>query len=186
MINKDLENEYELVAQALFQKDFLHIYHGSLSVRTDDDKFLINKKDSLFTENHFTIEIHFSEDISWKEASIDADIHSKVYQSLPEAKCIAQIFPANVVTYSLYHKKFKPIDYIGELHIGELDIIHSIDYKHWKDQADSLIAQEFLSNNIVIVKGIGAFIYDRDLRELAKKASILEKSAKILLKSKGI
>ncbi len=186
MVTKDLEKEYRIVSQSLFQKEFLHLYHGSLSVRTDEDKFLINKTSALFSEENSTIEIHFKEDISWKEAHIDADIHSKVYQELPHAKCITQIFPINLVTYSLYHKKFKPIDYVGSFHIGELDIIHSIDYKHWKDKADSLIAQQFFSRDIVIVKGIGAFIYDRDLRNLAKKASILEKSAQILLKSKGI
>jgi L-fuculose-phosphate aldolase len=186
MISKDLENEYKIVSNALFQKDFLHIYHGSLSVRTNDDKFLINKRASIFSEENSTIEVHFAEDISWKEASIDADIHSKVYQSIADVKCITQVFPLNLVTYSLYYKKFKPIDYIGELNIGELDIIHSVDYKHWKDQADSIIAHEFLSSDIVIIKGIGAFIYDRDLRNLARKASILENSAKILLKSKGI
>jgi L-fuculose-phosphate aldolase len=186
MVSKDLENEYKIVSQALFQKDFLHIYHGSLSVRTNDDKFLINKRASIFSELNSTIEVHFAEDISWKESSIDTDIHSKVYQTIPEAKCITQIFPVNLVTYSLYYKKFKPVDYIGEFLIGELDIIHSVDYSHWKDQSDSIITHEFLSKDVVIIKGIGAFIYDRDLRSLARKASILENSAKILLKSKGI
>ena len=185
-MKEKIKKDYELVLDTLFNKGLFHIYQTSFSVRTENDRFIINKQDSIFTENDIFTEIHYQEDLSWKEASLDAKIHSYIYQKISTAKCIAHIFPTNLVTYSLYHHQFKPLDYYGDTVIGKKEIYDIEDYENFIEQVESIIYPKLKNENIFIIKGYGAYIYDRDLKELAKKASILENSANILLKIKHV
>jgi L-fuculose-phosphate aldolase len=163
-----------------------HIYQTSFSIRTENDKFLINKNDALFLEEEIFTEIHYKKDLSWQEASNDANIHSFIYQKISTAKCIAHIFPINLVTYSLYHRQFKALDFYGETIIGKKKIYEITDINHFNEEVENIVQKNILKDSIVIIKGYGAYLYDRDLKELAKKASILENSAKILLKIRNV
>lgn len=186
MIKEKMVSEYKAVSKALFLKGFFHIYHGSISLRTDDDKFMINQKDELFSEPKLYTEVHYQRDLSWNDSSKDTEIHAIIYQKIPMAKCIAHIFPTSLVTYSLFHRKIKPIDYFGDQLIGTKPIHDFKAYSDWEDQADAVIATRLKDDNIMIIKGFGAFIWERNLKQLAKKASILENSAKILLTAKQL
>ena len=44
MVSKTLLDEYNLIAQELFKKNFLNIGIGSLSLKLKADQMLINKK----------------------------------------------------------------------------------------------------------------------------------------------
>ncbi len=184
-MKEQIKKEYQLILDILIRKQMFHIYQTSFSVRTENDRFIINKKDALFTENNMFTEIHYQPDLSWQEASIDTNIHSYIYQKVSNAKCIAHIFPINLVTYSLYHHRFNPIDFYGKNLIGKKDI-YDIQNENILEQIERIIYPKLEDENIFILKGYGAYIYDRDLKELAKKASILENSAKILLKIKQV
>ena len=185
-MKEKIKEEYELILETLLQKRFFHTYQTSFSVRTENDRFIINKKDSVFKEDDMFVEIHYKEDLSWREASRDSHIHSYIYQKVSTAKCIAHIFPINLVTYSLYHHQFKPLDYYGQTIIGRKEIYEIDEIDNFKEQVENIIYPKVQNENIFIIKGYGAYLYDRDLKELAKKASILENSAEILLKIKHV
>jgi L-fuculose-phosphate aldolase len=185
-VKEEIKKDYEKILKTLIQKGMFHIYQTSFSIRTQNDKFLINKNDALFLEEDIFTEIHYKKDLSWQEASNDANIHSFIYQKISTAKCIAHIFPINLVTYSLYHRQFKALDFYGENIIGKKKIHEITDTNHFIEEVENIVQKNIINDEIVIIKGYGAYIYDRDLKELAKKASILENSAKILLKIKNI
>jgi len=185
-MKETIKKDYEIILDTLFQKGLFHTYQTSFSVRTENDRFIINKKDVVFTENNLFTEVHYKEDLSWKEASRDINIHSYIYQKVSTAKCIAHIFPINLVTYSLYHHQFKPLDFYGQNVIGKKEIYEIEDIENFEEQLESIIYPKVSIENIFIIKGYGAYLYDRDLKELAKKASILENSANILLKIKQV
>jgi len=185
-MKEQLKKEYENILNILFEKGLFHIYQTSFSIRTENDRFIINKKDALFGETNIFTEIHYKEDLAWREASNDAKIHAFIYQKIPNAKCIAHIFPINLVTYSMYHQYFKPLDFYGQNIIGKKDIYEIDDIDNFKEQLERIVLAKLKEDNIFIIKGYGAYIYDRDPKELAKKASILENSAKILLKIRQV
>jgi L-fuculose-phosphate aldolase len=185
-MTETIKKEYEVILDTLFQKGLFHTYQTSFSVRTENDRFIINKKDAVFTEKDIFTEVHYMKDLSWNEASRDINIHSYIYQKVSTAKCIAHIFPVNLVTYSLYHHQFKPLDYYGMSVIDKKEIYEIEDIDNFEEQIENIIYPRVLKENIFIIKGYGAYIYDRDLKELAKKASILENSANILLKIKHV
>jgi L-fuculose-phosphate aldolase len=185
-LKEKLKEVYEDILELLIRKEMFHIYQTSFSIRTENDKFLINKKDALFLKDEFFIEVHYKKDLSWNIASDDVNIHSFIYQKMPIAKCIAHIFPINLVTYSLYHRQFKPIDFYGESIVGNQKIFLIEDIKYAKEEIENIIKKNIIYNDVIIIRGYGAYIFDRDEKELAKKASVLENSAKILLKAKDI
>jgi len=185
-VKEEIKKDYERILETLTKKGMFHIYQTSFSIRTENDKFVINKNDALFLEAEMFTEIHYKEDLSWQTASADANIHSFIYQKISTAKCIAHIFPINLVTYSLYHRQFKPLDFYGESIIGNKKIYEVNDEKHFTEEVENIVQKNILKDNIIIIKGYGAYIYDRDLKELTKKASILENSSKILLKVRNV
>ena len=185
-MKEEIKKDYEKILKILTQKGMFHIYQTSFSIRSENDKFLITKSDALFLEEEMFTEIHYKKDLSWKEVSSDANIHSFIYQKISTAKYVAHIFPVNLVTYSLYHRQFKALDFYGENIIGKKKIYEINDSKHFIEEVENVVQKNILKDEIVIIKGYGAYIYDRDLKELAKKASILENSSKILLKVKNV
>ena len=185
-MKEEIKNEYKKILNLLRNKGMFHIYQTSFSIRTENDKFIINKKDALFADNEMFIEVHYKEDLSWQIASDDVDIHSFIYQKVSHAKCIAHIFPINLVTYSLYHSQFRPIDFFGQTIIGKKKIFEIKNKNYHIEEVSNIIQKEIINNDIIIIKGYGAYIFDRDVKDLAKKASILENSSQILLKIQSI
>jgi L-fuculose-phosphate aldolase len=185
-MKETIKKDYELILDTLFQKGLFHTYQTSFSVRTENDRFIINKRDIIFTEKDIFTEVHYKEDLSWKEASHDIHIHSHIYQRISTAKCIAHIFPINLVTYSLYHHKFKPLDFYGKKVIGAKEIYEIENINNINEEIEKIIYPKMFNENVFIIQGYGAYLFDRDLKELAKKASILENSATILLKVKNV
>ncbi len=181
-MKENMKKDYKLVLNTLFEKNLFHIYQSSFSIRTENDRFMINKKDTIFCEEDIFTEIHYKKDLSWQDASKDAHIHSYIYQKVSTAKCIAHIFSTNLVAYSLYHNSFNPIDYYGINIIGRQNIYNLQNHNNLSNQIENIIFPKLQSNNIFIIKGYGAYLYERDVKELAKKALILENSAQILLK----
>ena len=49
-MQKYLLEDLKHVSLSMFRKDFIGIYHGSLSARIEHNKFFINKKDAIFDD----------------------------------------------------------------------------------------------------------------------------------------
>ena len=182
MVVSTLKDEYLLIASELFRKNFIHIGLGSISLKLKADKMIINKKLKHISESDFIKTLHIlKEDMSWEEATEDIKVHSKIYEQIPSAKAIVHIFPQNVITYSLKRDNaLKPVDYLGKKYLGKVKIIE-INSKQWDENEEFLIAKELKKTDILIIKGHSVYIKGRDLRELLKKAVVLDNSASVLL-----
>jgi len=183
-VHKYLLNDLKHVSLSMFRKDFIGIFHGSLSARIEQDKFFINKKNTIFDDvkdNDF-LELYSKKDYRWKEASLDAYIHLHIYQNINEAKYVCYSMPPFLTAYSLVHDKIIPKDYFGSKKFGSIEIYNPKQFEDWYERADIEIYRYMKEkkSNIMIIKGYGIYAYDRDMLQLAKTIALIENSCKLL------
>ncbi len=185
MNRANLKNKLSVLALSMFRKDFFGIYHGSISAKTETNRFIINTKEAIFDalDDMSMIELYFKKDYRWNQASIDAGIHYSIYSQVSEAKFICFSMPQFTTAYSLQHDQITPKDYFGHTEIGTIDVIDPKQFDDWYDRADSEIAYYLQTNktNIMVIRGYGVYAYSRDIHEMAKKLAILEKSCRLLM-----
>lgn len=173
------------LALSMFRKDFFGIYHGSISAKTETNRFIINTKEAVFDalDAEHLIQLYFKKDYRWNQASIDASIHFGIYSQISEAKFICFSMPPFTTAYSLEHNIIAPKDYFGFKEIGSIEIFDPKKFENWYDRAESEIAHYFQTNktNIMVIRGYGVYAYSRDIHEMAKRLSILEKSCRLLM-----
>jgi L-fuculose-phosphate aldolase len=185
MSKEHLTKQLQSFALSLFRKDFLGIYHGSLSAKTEKNRFLINTKEAVFDalENKDLIELYFKQDYRWNQASIDAAIHHSIYSNISEAKFISFTIPPYTTAYALNHNIILPQDYFASKLFGTIEIIDPKNFDNWYERAPSEILNYFKEekNNIIVIRGYGVYAYNRDLHEMIKLLATLEKTSQLLL-----
>ncbi|ABB44567.1 conserved hypothetical protein [Sulfurimonas denitrificans DSM 1251] len=185
-MNKEhLTNKLSSLALSMFRKDFFGIFHGSISAKTESNRFIINTKEAIFDalDNSSLIELYYKKDYRWNQASIDSNIHHSIYSQISDAKFICFSMPPFTTAYSLDHNVIIPRDYFGYSEIGSIDIFDPRNFDDWYERASSEIAYYFQSkkSDIMVIRGYGVYTYNRDIHEMAKKIAILEKSCRLLL-----
>lgn len=183
-MEKYLKKELEHASNSMFIKNFMGIFHGSISVKVEEGRFIINSKDAVFNDlkDDDFITLFDKKDYRWSNASMDADIHRKIYQNISEAKYISYTMPPFITSFSLTNELFKPKDYFGSTMIGELSIYDPKDYESWYQRADDEIYKSLkkCNSDLLIIKGYGLFSYNRDLKTMIKRIAILENSCKLI------
>ena len=180
-----LKTQLSTLALSMFRKDFFGIYHGSISAKTESNRFIINTKEAIFDalDENSIIELYFKKDYRWNQASIDSNIHFSIYSQISEAKFVSFSMPPFTTAYSLEHNIITPKDYFGYKELGSIEIIDPKQFDDWYDRAQSEIAYYFQTKktNIMIIRGYGVYAFNRDLHEMAKTLAILEKSCRLLM-----
>ncbi len=185
-MNKDnLKKKLSTLALSMFRKDFFGIFHGSISAKTESNRFIINTKEAIFDALDSTtlIELYYKKDYRWNQASVDSDIHHSIYSQISDAKFICFSMPPFTTAYSLDHNIITPKDYFGYMEIGSIEIVDPRNFDDWYERASSEIAYYFQSRktDIMVIRGYGVYTFNRDIHEMAKKIAILEKSCRLLL-----
>lgn len=185
MNRSNLKRQLSTLSLSLFRKDFFGIYHGSISAKTESNRFIINTKEAVFddiVENNL-IELYFKKDYRWNQASIDSKIHFGIYSQISDAKFISFSMAPFTSAYALDHNIISPKDYFGHREIGSIEIFDPKQFDDWYDRAESEITYYFQTKktNIMVIRGYGVYAYNRDLHEMAKQLAILEKSCRILM-----
>ena len=185
MIDKNIVKHLSDISLTLFRKNFFGIYHGSISKKIDNNTFIINKKNAIFDEmdtNSFCKLIMNNSDYSWKLASLDVKIHNVIYSQIHEAKYIACGMPPYTTAYALEHNNIILEDYFGQITFNKILVHDPDDFKTWYDrnhiEIPTLMKES--GNNILVIKGVGVYVYDRDMNELVKRIAILENSCRLL------
>ena len=185
MIEKNTTKLLTDISLALFRKNFFGIYHGSISSKIDHNTFAINTKDAIFDEIDETSLCKLkmnTNDYSWKIASIESDVHNAIYNQIHEAKYVSCGMPPYTTAYTLSHDYIEFDDYFGKLVLGKLKVYDPKDFETWQDRA-ALEVTKFLkqsNSNIMLIRGVGVYVYDRDINEMIKKIAILENGCRIL------
>ncbi len=176
--------ELKAASLSMFSKNFVGIFHGSISAKVEDGKFIINSRDAIFDhlENDDFIELYTKKDYRWTNASIDADIHLNIYQNVSEAKYIAYTMAPFMTAYAMKHDNIVPKDYFGDQMIGTLQVYDPGNFDTWYDRAKDEVYRYFAKSDsdMMIIRGYGLYAHCRDLNTLIKKIAILENSCKIL------
>lgn len=179
-----LKSKLVSFSHAMFQKDFFGIYHGSVSAKSDQKRFIINTKESVFDQmaTDELIELYFHKDYRWKEASIDADIHLNIYLQISDAKFVTFSMPPYATAFSLKNDRIEPLDYFGHAEFGAVPVYDPKSFDKWYERAATEIPYYFLNaeTNLMVIRGYGVFAYNRDLHAMVRQLSILENSARFL------
>ena len=115
MNRSHLKKKLSTLSLSMFRKDFFGIYHGSISAKTESNRFIINTKEAIFdaiNEDNL-IELYFKKDYRWNKASMDSNIHHSIYSPMSDAKFICFTMPPFTTAYSLDHNIITPKDYFG-------------------------------------------------------------------------
>lgn len=185
MIDQSIIRLLSDLSFSMFSKNFFGIYHGSLSAKIDQNNFMINTKDAVFDnidENSFCSLNMNKQDFRWNIASMEAHVHSTIYTNIHEAKYIAFGMPIYTTSYSLVNDTIIFEDYFGKTMFGEISIYNPGDFDTWYKR-NALEITKYLKNspnNMMVIKGVGTYVYDRDIHELVKKIAILENSCRLL------
>jgi len=185
MIDKHIVQHLADISLALFRKNFFGIHHGSISKKVDHSSFIINKRDAIFDEidekalTQLKMNIH---DYSWDQASIEAIIHSAIYTQIHEAKFISCGMPPYTTALSLKAEKIVCEDYFAKTLFGEIEVHDPGEFSDWYErnyiEVPKLLKES--ENNLIVIKGVGVYVYDRDMNNLVKKVAILENSSRLL------
>jgi L-fuculose-phosphate aldolase len=182
-----LTKELKAASLSMFSKNFVGIFHGSISAKVEDGKFIINSRDSVFDhlEDDDFIELYTKKDYRWTDASIDADIHLNIYQNISEAKYISYTMAPFMTAYAMKHESVIPKDYFGNQMIGEIPVYDPGDFNTWYTRAQDEVYRYFseCDCDMMLIRGYGLYTHSRDLVTLIKKIAILENSCKILNRS---
>lgn len=181
-------NALSTVALSMFRKDFFGIFHGSISARIELDKFLINTKDAIFDNLDLdtTVCLNFNKDYRWNDASLDSDIHSLIYQNISDAKFIAYAMPPFLMSYMFENEYLIPKDYFGVTNLKNIKIYDPKNFDDWYERADVEISRYFVDTkqDLMLIRGYGIYAHSRELKDLAKRISIVENSCRVLIRSK--
>lgn len=179
-ITKDIKN----VALAMFRKNFLGVFHGSISAKIEKNRIIINKKSAIFDDlsEDKIIQLSSKKDYRWEEASIDASIHFNIYKNIPEAKFICYAMPPFTSAYALTHDIIIPKDYFGGKKFDSIEVYNPKNFEDWYERADIEIPKYMKENktDTIIIRGYGIYTYDRDIFQIAKNIAILENSCRVL------
>ncbi len=185
MIEKKTISLLTNLSLTMFRKNFFGIYHGCISAKINQDSFVINKADAIFDEMNEKsfCELNLNnQDYRWNIASIESDIHATIYRNIHEAKYIAFGMPIYTTAYTFNTDIIKFDDFFGKTIFGEIKVYDPGDFSSWYDR-NSLEITKYLketNNNVMVIKGVGTYIYDRDINEMVKKIAILENSCRLL------
>lgn len=185
MIDQNHVEQLSKLSLTLFRKNFFGIYHGAISAKLDHNNFIINTSDAIFdemSEKSFCELNMLNKDYRWKIASIEAQIHSHIYTNIHEAKYIAFGVPIYTTAYTFEHDEIILSDYFGKTTFGSIKVIDPGDFSTWYDRNASEITKYLkdTNNHIMVIRGIGMYVYDRDINELVKKVAIIENSCRLL------
>ena len=157
MNKQHLKNKLSVLSLSMFRKDFFGIYHGSISAKTESNRFIINTKEAIFDalDDNSLIELYFKKDYRWNQASVDSNIHFSIYSQISDAKFISFTMPPFTTAYSLEHNIITPKDYFGYKELGSIEIFDPKQFDDWYDRAKSEIAYYFQTNktNLIVVRG---------------------------------
>ncbi|MCR4941777.1 MAG: class II aldolase and adducin N-terminal domain-containing protein [Campylobacter sp.] len=178
------------VSLAMFRKNFIGVFHGSISARIEGNQFLINKQNAIFDDlqDSDLALLTSKQDYRWNEASLDAYIHLNIYKNINEAKFVCYAMPHYTTAYSLDHTTIVPRDYFGYMNFGKINVHDPKQYEDWYERADTEIYRYLVDNhtNMIVIRGYGVYIYARTASQVAKQIAILENSAKLLMLTKEV
>lgn len=185
MIDKSIVKHLSEISLTLFRKNFFGIYHGSISKKVDHDSFVINTKDAIFDEiNEGSLsKLQMSyKDYSWNVASIEAEIHKTIYNEIHESKYIVCGMPPYTCAYTLLNDEIRFEDYFGKMAYDTIKVYDPGDFSTWFERSKTKVPAllKHSSNNLIIIKGVGVYVSDRDMNNLIKKVAILENSCRLL------
>lgn len=188
MDKNQIIKEIQEVSLAMFRKNFLGIFHGSISAKIEKDRMIINKKDAIFDGlcEDKLIELSSKKDYRWEDASVDANIHLNIYKNIREAKFICYAMPPFTTSYALTHDMIIPKDYFGAKEFDSLEVYSIKHFDDWYERAEIEIPRYLKEHktNIMVIRGYGTYAYARDMFHIAKTVALLENSCRVLYYAK--
>jgi len=172
-IKQDLVRHY----QWLRQYGLNDSHSGNASVRDGDTVWVTPSGAGADTlQPQALIACQFTGNVS-EGASLDAPLHTQVYQRNPSATAVLHSHGPYSVAMTMNGKDFNPIDFEGQYYFDRVPVT-VIDYARYLDEAADIVAATLATHPIMIVRGHGVYAQAKSLNLAYKWTCSLEMSAK--------
>jgi L-fuculose-phosphate aldolase len=90
--------------------------------------------------------------------------------------------PPYTCAYALLHDEIIFEDYFGKITFDRIVVHDPGDFSSWLDRSNKEIPMllKRSPNSLIVIKGVGVYVSDRDMNNLIKKVAILESSCRLL------
>ena len=190
-VSAQIIDQITKVSRCMFNAGLFGIFHGSISGRISQEKFVVNRRNAILdsVDESALILLDINYDYRYNDASMDAYIHAGIYESFSEAKFIVFAAPPAVIAFSLKNTTLNPSDYFGFIGLSQsVPILDPKDYETWEERANVDIVR-FLKQSqqeFVIIRGYGIYAFGRDLTYVAKLIALIEHSCHIITLSQPL
>jgi L-fuculose-phosphate aldolase len=113
-------------------------------------------------------------------ASLDAPLHQRIYQTVPEAGAVLHSHGPYTVAMTLGGEDFVPPDFEGQYYFGRVPVI-GIPYSDYVLQAPERVSDALRGHRVAVVRGHGVYARAQSLGLAYKWTCSLELSAKTAL-----
>ena len=178
-IKQDLVRYYHWLRQYGYNDS----HSGNASCR-DGDTFWVTPSgccaDTLQADQLIHCELN---DSPSQGASLDAILHSRVYQNTPASAAVLHSHGAYSVAMTMNGEDFFPVDFEGQFYFDRIPVI-TIAYDKYLEQAAEAVSQALGDHKIVVVRGHGVYAAAESINLAYKWTCSFELSAKTFFLAK--
>ena len=190
MIDEYFVNILQKSSKVFYDRGFIGLYHGAISARNTQQSFIINSKNASLNalDKEGLMELDFNPSKVWENASLEANIHAKIYNKVASAKFITSISANSIIAASLVFDEIVPMDYVGQMLYKKIPIYDPKSFVDWYNRAPHELSEYFkkTKEQIIIIKGVGLYSINRDLDNMIRNVVIINKTCEVLLAYENI
>ncbi len=175
---KQLKNEIISIGQLLWQKDLVSGRNGNISLRVDEQKFLLSCHGSalgfLKPEDLLLLDSD-GKVLEDGEVSTEKNLHLAIYNNLPSIKAVIHTHTPYINAYYAVNEKLTPFTFETRLYLGEIKSVTQDTPAITKVEP---VIEALRKNNICVIKNHGAVAVGDNLLDCFFMIQALEEAVK--------
>jgi L-fuculose-phosphate aldolase len=171
--------EFERIGKRLFAEHLVGGNFGNISVRNNDDGFLIKRTGAYLDIAGDPVFVPISGEVP-REASSEYRVHREVYAKTPY-HAIVHAHPPTAIAASLVLDRIVPEDSEGQMLCPVIPVVTGAPGS--QEIADN-VAMALVHSNLVMVRGHGSFAAGKTLDEAYLYTSLVEHSCRVIAQKK--
>ena len=151
-------------------------HSGNASIR-DGNKFWVTPTGACADIIEIDHLIECNDDSIGKGASLDATLHSLVYQKNQKSSAVLHSHGAYSVAMTMNGENFIPLDFEGQYYFDYIPVI-TIAYNEYLEKAADTVSDSLAEHKVVVVRGHGVYATAETMNLAYKWTCSFELSAK--------
>jgi L-fuculose-phosphate aldolase len=182
----ELKNQLVKYSHRSYDKEFVSMTSGNISVRTPDDKGILIKASGVClgdaSEQDYILVDWYGNYAGKKKPSIEINFHLGIYKVRPEINSVIHLHPPHCIALSIASDKFPLVTLTAKKTIGKVPMVPALE--PGSGELAQHVIESFAQNQdstAVVLKEHGIVTIGQDLTKAFYIAELLEHEAKICL-----